>query len=100
MENVCVHRYEKASLALHAVRAENVAENGKEEMAESAVEGVAGAVIEAEAEPVTENKVKKNAVIVEEAEKPQSALAEEQEDRKRRDEQEMRIRAILEEFLA
>lgn len=100
LENVCVHRYEKASLALHAAREENTVENDKEEMTESAVEGVAEAVTEAKAEPVTENKVKKNAVILEESEKPKSPLAEELEERKRRDEQEMRIRAILEEFLA
>ena len=61
---------------------------------------MAEAVTEAKAEPVTENKVKKNAVIAEEAEKLKSPLAEELEERKRRDEQEMRIRAILEEFLA
>ena len=64
------------------------------------MEGVAEAVTEVKAEPVMENKVKKNAVIAEEAEKSQSPLAEELEERKRRDEQEMRIRAILEEFLA
>ena len=100
LENVCVHRYEKVSLALHAAREENTVENDKEEMTESALEGVAEAVTEVKAEPVMENKVKKNAVIAEEAEKSQSPLAEELEERKRRDEQEMRIRAILEEFLA
>lgn len=87
LENVCVHRYEKASQALHAVREENVAENAEEELTEDKVEHV------------EKNKIKKNAVV-EEAKNPQLSLTEEQEDRKRRDEQEMRIRAILEEFLA
>lgn len=83
LENVCVHRYEKASQALHAVREENAAENVAEEMTEGAVKGAVEATVKAE-----------------EIEKAELPLAEEQEDTKRRNEQEMRIRAILEEFLA
>lgn len=100
LENVCMHRYEKASQVLQAAREEDVAVSAEKEKVESAEEGVTKAKIQDEEEHVTANKRRKNAVKAEEAEKLQVSLAEEQEDRKRRDEQEKRFRAILEEFLA
>ncbi len=71
LENVCVHRYEKAKRSLAEVMEE------KKEPTETHVE--------AKAEPETEEKTE---------------ILEEEHVKMEKDEQEMRIRAILQEFLA
>lgn len=77
LENVCVHRYEKANrTAQAAVEANPAEENVEEETLEQLKANEAGAV------------------------EPELQIAEEEPISKQRDEQEMRIRAILEEFLA
>lgn len=76
LENVCIHRYEKANQALSAAREESESESAVEDTMENIVESR------------------------EEKESPVLPVTEEQQDTKQRDEQEIRIRAILEEFLA
>lgn len=97
LENVCIHRYEKANHTLKTTReqgtaeeimesvAESAAENTEESKAKNSVKGKAEPVLECEAETMTENM---------------EEYIKEQQDSKHHDDQEMRIRAILEEFLA
>lgn len=91
LENVCIHRYEKASLALHAAQ---------EERAEPAVEHATEDIAEVTTENIEESRGEKNIAESKEKEKTEVPFAEETEETRRRDEQEMRFRAILEEFLA
>ena len=90
LENVCVHRYEKANLALRAAVQPDEETNG--EVNQETVEEVEPEIKEAlnaktqmKEEPKIEDKLEE---------------AKEQCVSKEREEQEMRIRAILQEFLA
>ncbi len=72
LENVCAHRYEKASQAMQAVKEEEEKED--------------------EVEKCLEETQEKDEVEIQ--------IAEEEQASEQKDEQEMRFRAILEEFLA
>ncbi len=78
LENVCVHRYEKASQVLQAAKEE--AEN--------------------EAENEAEDEVEKVLEKAEEENEAEIQAAKQEQDLRQQDDQEIRIRAILEEFLA
>lgn len=91
LENVCIHRYEKANRVLHAAQ---------EESAELAMEHATEGSTEVTIENMEESRVEKNVAESKEKEKTEVPFAEETEDTRQRDEQEMRFRAILEEFLA
>lgn len=70
LENVCAHRYEKASQAMQAVKEEE------------------------------EDEVEKSLEETQEKDEVEIQIAEEEQASEQKDEQEMRFRAILEEFLA
>lgn len=70
LENVCAHRYEKVSQAMQAVKEEE------------------------------EDEVEKSLEETQEKDEVEIQIAEEEQASEQKDEQEMRFRAILEEFLA
>ena len=106
LENVCMHRYDKANKVMRATAEENSAQIdsvGEEiqdtvmdavdvEKIETINEEAIKQVAEATKSIVTEQKVQE---ICDELQ-----IAEEEEHLKKQKEQEMRIRAILQEFLA
>lgn len=112
LENVCMHRYEKANQALQAVREEKLVQNVEGSIIQKAegimAQHVEGSEILSTEGRVTQNLeetagtriVKETTAAVEKKKDVELQIAEEQQDIKHRDEQEKRFRAILEEFLA